>query len=334
MDLHHADLLAVSVHVVDDFLCHVADGTHSDDHAVSVGSAVVVEELIVGAQLLVDLAHVLLDDLGEILVVLVAGFTVLEENIAVLMRTAHHGTLGVQGVLAERVNSVHIAHFLQVLVIPHGDLLDLVRGTEAVEEVDEGNAALDGGQMGHGSQIHDLLNVILAQHGEAGLTAGHHVGMIAEDVQSVAGHGTGGHVEHAGQQLAGDLVHIGDHQQQALRGRVGGGQRTGCQRTVDGTGSAGLRLHLAHLDGGAEDVLLTVGCPLVHIVCHGRRRGDGVDTRHFGKGVADIRSRVVTVHGLEFSYHKLLPPVGGYRLQNGSHRILALGLSLLKRHSP
>ena len=224
------------------------------------------------------------------------------------MRTAHHGTLGVQGVLAERVNSVHVAHFLQVLVIPHGDLLNLVRGAETVEEVDEGNTALNGGQMGHGSQVHDLLNVILAQHGKAGLTAGHDVGMIAEDVQSVAGHGTGGHVEHAGQQFAGDLVHIGDHQQQTLRGRVGGSQRTGCQRTVDGTGSTGLRLHLAHLDGGAEDVLLTVGCPLVHIVCHGRRRGDGVDTRHFGKGVADIRSRVVTVHGLEFSYHKLLPP--------------------------
>ena len=141
-------------------------------------------------------------------------------------------------------------------------------------------------------------------------------------------------MEHAGELLSCDFVHVRDHQQQALRGRVGGSQRTGCQRTVDGTGSTGLRLHLAHLDGGAEDVLLTVGCPLVHIVCHGRRRGDGVDTRHFGKGVADIRSRVVTVHGLEFSYHKLLPPVGGYRLQNGSHRFLAFGLSLLKRHSP
>ena len=78
---------------------------------------------------------------------------------------------------------------------------------------------------------------------------------------------------------------------------------------------------------GLSDLLATV-------VCHGRRRGDGVDTRHYGKGVADIRSRVVTVHGLEFSYHKLLPPVGGYRLQNGSHRFLAFGLSLLKRHSP
>ena len=141
-------------------------------------------------------------------------------------------------------------------------------------------------------------------------------------------------MEHAGQLLGSDLVHVRDHQQQTLGRRVGGRQSACAEGAVDRTGSAGLRLHLAHLHGGAEDVLLTVGCPLVHIVCHGRRRGDGVDTRHFGKGVADIRSRVVTVHGLEFSYHKLLPPVGGYRLQNGSHRFLAFGLSLLKHHSP
>ena len=115
--------------------------------------------------------------------------------------------------------------------------------------------------------------LLSAQHGKAGLTAGHDVGMIAEDVQSVGGHGTGGHVEHAGQQLAGDLVHVGDHQQQALRGGVGGGQRAGGQRAVDGTGSAGLRLHLDNLDGGAEDVLLTAGRPLVHIVCHGSWTG-------------------------------------------------------------
>jgi hypothetical protein len=36
-------------------------------------------------------------------------------------------------------------------------------------------------------------------------------------------------MEDRGGQLAGDLVHIGDHQQQPLRGREGRGQRTGLQ---------------------------------------------------------------------------------------------------------
>ena len=50
-DLDEADLLAVGVQVVDDFLGHVADGAHGDDDAVGVRGAVVVEELVVGAEL-------------------------------------------------------------------------------------------------------------------------------------------------------------------------------------------------------------------------------------------------------------------------------------------
>ena len=79
-DLDQTDLLAVGVEVVDDLLGHVADGAHRDDDAVGVGRAVVVEELVVGAELLVDLAHVLLHDFGESVVVLVAGLAVLEER--------------------------------------------------------------------------------------------------------------------------------------------------------------------------------------------------------------------------------------------------------------
>ena len=87
-DLDEADLFAVGVHVVDDFLSDVVDGAHRDDDAVSVGRAVVVEQLVVGAELFVDLAHVLLNDCGQRVVVLVAGFTVLEEDIAVLVAAA------------------------------------------------------------------------------------------------------------------------------------------------------------------------------------------------------------------------------------------------------
>ena len=304
-DLHQADLLALGVQVVDDLLSHVADGAHGDDDAVRVGSAVVVEQLIVGTQLGVDLAHVLLDDLRQSVVVLVGGLAVLEEDVAVLVGAAHGGMLGVQSALAEGLNGVHVHHLGQILVVPDGDLLDLVGGAEAVEEVDEGDAALDGGQVGHRSQVHDLLHVALGQHGKAGLAAGHHVGVVAEDVQGLGGHGTGGNVEHAGQQLAGDLVHIGDHQQQALGGGIGGGQSAGGQGAVDGAGGAGLRLHLNDLHGGAEDILLALGGPLVHIVGHGAGRSDGVDAGYLSERIADVCSGVVAVHGFELSCHRV-----------------------------
>ena len=265
--------------------------------------AVVVEQLVVGAELGVDLAHVLFHDGGNGLVVLVGGLTVLEENVAVLVRTAHDGMLGVQGAGAEGFHGVHVHHVLQILVVPHFDLLQLMGGAEAVEEVQEGNAALDGGQVSNRGQVHDFLHVGLCQHGKAGLTAGHHVAVITEDVQGVAGQGTGAHVEHAGQQLASDLVHVGDHQQQALGGRVGGGQGTRVQGAVDSTGRAGLCLHLLHLDGGAEDVLPPRRGPLVDKVSHGAGRGDGVDCCDFGKRVGYVGGSVVAVHRFEVSLH-------------------------------
>ncbi len=116
--------------------------------------------------------------------------------------------------------------------------------------------------MGHRRQVHDLLDIALAQHGEAGLAAGHDVGVVTEDVQRLSGHGTGGHVEHGGQLLGRDLVHIGDHQQQALGSGIRGGQGAGAQRTVDSAGGAGLGLHFHHLDLGAEDVIVAqiFGC--------------------------------------------------------------------------
>ncbi len=307
-DLDQTHLLTVGVHVVDDFLGHVADGAHGDDDAVRVGRAVVVEQLVVGAQLLVDLAHVLLDHCGQLVVVPVAGLAVLEEDVAVLVGTAGGGMLGVQGMLAESLHGLHVAHVLQVLEIPDGDLLDLVGGPEAVKEVDEGDLAGDGGQMGHGGQVHDFLHVALGQHGEAGLTAGHDVGVIAEDVQGVGGNGTGGDVEHGGQLLGRDLVHIGDHEQQALGGGVGAGESACAQGAVDRTGGAGLGLHLDHLYLGSEDVLQTVGGPLVNQVGHGAGRGDRVDRRNFAERIGYMRGGVVAVHGLELSCHSFFAP--------------------------
>ena len=177
-------------------------------------------------------------------------------------------------------------------------------GAEAVEEVDEGDLALQSGQMGHGRQVHDLLHVALAQHGKAGLAAGHDVGVVTEDVQRLSGHSTGGDVEHGGQLLGCDLVHIGDHQQQTLRGGVGGGQRTCAQRAVNCTGGTGFRLHLHHLDLRAEDVLQAVGGPLVHEVRHGGRRGDGVDGCNLRERIGNVRRCVVAIHGFHFSFHK------------------------------
>ena len=279
----------------------VVDGAHRDDDAVSVGRAVVVEQLVVGAELFVDLAHVLLNDCGQRVVVLVAGFTVLEEDIAVLVAAAGSRMLRVERVLTELFDRLHVAHFLEVGEVPDSDLLDLVGGTEAVKEVQERDLAFDRGQMRHGGQIHDFLRVGFAEHGEAGLAAGHDVGMIAEDVQRMRRDRTGRNVEHAGQLLGSDLVHVRDHQQQTLGRRVGGRQSACAEGAVDSTGCAGLRLHLGDLDLGAEDVLQTCSRPLVDEVRHRGGRRDGINAGDFCISIGYMSRSIVAVHGFEFT---------------------------------
>ena len=219
------------------------------------------------------------------------------------MAAAGVRVLRVERVVTESLDGVHVAHLGQILVVPHGDLLDLVAGAEAVEEVDEGDLALQRGQMRHGGQIHDFLRVGFAEHGEAGLTTGHDVGVIAKNVQGVGSDATRGDVEDARELLARDLVHVRDHQEQTLRSRVGGGQSTGAEGAVHCAGSTGFGLHLDDLDRGAEDVLATLGRPLVDMVGHRAGRRNGIDSRYLGVRIRNICGRLVAVHRLKLTRH-------------------------------
>ena len=128
----------------------------------------------------------------------------------------------------------------QVVVAELLDLRDLVRRAEAVEEVQEGDARLERRGVRDRGHVVRFLHRVRAQQREAGLAAGHHVGVVAEDRQRVRGERPRRHVHREGRQLARDLVHVGDHQQQALRGREGRRERARLQRAVDGAGRARL----------------------------------------------------------------------------------------------
>ena len=300
MDLDHAHLFALGVQVVDDLPQGAADAAHGDDHPVRVRRAVVVEQLVVPPRQVADGLHVFLHDGGQAVIGAVAGLPVLEEGVRVLDGVADRGMLAVQGPGLEAADGVPVHQAAHVVVVQHLDLLDLMGGSEALKEVLEGDAALDGGEMGYGAQVHALLHAGGGQLGEARLAAAHDVRVVAEDGQAVGGHRPGGDVHDTGQHGARDSVHGRDHQQQALGGGVGGGQGSGLQRAVHGAAGAGLGLELHQLHRLAEDILHASGGPLIHVVCHGAGGRDGVDRRHFRERVGDIGGCLVAVHGLEF----------------------------------
>ena len=168
MNLNDAPLLAGCVHVIEGLLNGVADGAHGDNDLLSVGSAIIVKGLIVGADLGVDLVHIFLYDAGNGVIELVAGFSGLEEDVGVLSGAVQDGVLRIEGTAAERVNSVPVEHLAEILIIPCLDLLDFMRGAEAIEEMEERHTTLDRREVSDSAEIHTLLRVIGAEHGITG----------------------------------------------------------------------------------------------------------------------------------------------------------------------
>ena len=268
--LDNAHFLACSYQVVDSLLDGITYRTHCNDDFLSVCSSVVVKQLVVCSDLGVYLVHVFLNDRRHSIVVRITCLSCLEEDIRVLSGTSLAGMIRIQCVIPERVDGVHIHQILQVLVIPGLDLLDLMRSTETVEEVDERQLALERCAVRNRRQVHNLLYAGLAEHGSSGLTTGIYIGVISENGKCVAGDCTGGYVEHTRKLLARYLIQVGDHQKQTLRSGKGSGQSACRQRSVYRACSAGLRLHLCHLNRLSEDVLSSFGRPLIYMLRHNR----------------------------------------------------------------
>ena len=303
-NLYKADLFALGVEVVNYFLSCIANAAHSYHNFGCVGSAVVVEELVVGAQAAVDFVHVFFNNSGEVVVSGVGCLAVLEEDVAVLGGAAEDGVSGHVCAGAECGNGILIQHFTQFIVIPDFDLLQLVRGAETVEEVEEGNSSLDACKVSNCAQVHYFLGAVGAEHSVTGAAAAHNVGVVAEDGKGMGSQSAGGNVDNAGLLFAGDLIHVGDHQQQTLRSGEGGGQRAGYDGAVNSACCAALGLHLNNSDGLIEKVLASVSGPFIDHLCHNGRGGDGVDGSNIGKRIGYVSRSGVAVHGFQFSCHK------------------------------
>ena len=171
-----------------------------------------------------------------------------------------------------------------------------MRSAEAVKAVHERILGVNSRQMRNRAQIHRLLRGRRHQHRVTGRAAGHKVGMIAEDRVVVRGDHAGCDVHDIGQELAAHRVHGRNHQHQALRRSEGGGQRTSLQRTVAGTRSARLGLHLNDVNRRTEQVLASLGRPFIHLFRHRRGRRDRIDRRNLRKGIGYMSRCGVAVH--------------------------------------
>ena len=267
--LDHPDLFAPCAQVVYGLLDSLADGPHCDDDMLRVRRTIVGEGVVAAPRELLDLLHVALDGVGDIRVEGLRGLLGLEEDVRVLRRPLLEGVLGPHGPRAEHVDGIIVHQPGEVVVVERVDLLDLVGGAEAVEEVQEGDARPEAREVRDGGHVHSLLYAPGGEHRKPRHARGHNVAVVAEDGEGVPRDGPGRDVEDARHQLPRDLEHVGYHQQQPLGCRERGGQRSCRQGPVHGARGAPLGLELRDLDGLPEDVFAPVSRPFVDQLGHG-----------------------------------------------------------------
>ena len=253
--------------------------------------------MVVAAGPLPQSVHRALHDLGDARVERVDALARLEVDVGVLRGASDERPLRRQPPRAMRQNQLVRDQRAHVLVLEHLDRLQLVRGAKAVEEVHERDAGLERCGMRHEREVVRLLHRRRGQQCKAGLTDRHHIRVVAEDRQRLRRERPRGHVHHRRGQLAGDLVHVRDHQQQALGRGERRPERPALKRAVQGPRGTALALHLHDRRDRAPKVRAPFAGPLVRQLGHRRGRRDREDAAHLAAAERDPRRRFVAVDG-------------------------------------
>ena len=245
-DLQHADPLAAGVQVGHGLRGGLRARAHHDDDPVGFRVTGVLHRVVPAPGALGEGVHRVFHRGRHGGVERVGRLPRLEVHVGVLRGAPDERVLRCQRPAAVRADQFLGHERAQVVVGQQLDRVQLVRGAEPVEEMHERHPRRKRHGLRHQREVVRLLDRRGGQQRETGLPHRHHVGVVTEDRQPLRGQRPGRHVHHARGQLTSDLVHVRDHQQQALRGGEGGGQRTALQRAVQGTGGAALALHLHH----------------------------------------------------------------------------------------
>ena len=162
-----------------------------------------------------------------------------------------------------------------------------MRGAEAVEEMQERQARFKRGDMRNERQVACFLHGVGAEHRPTRGAACHDVGVVAEDGESVRRKRASRNMHDRGRQFAGDLVHVGDHQEKSLGSCECGGECSRLKGTVERTGSATFTLEFFDDGDCAPDVFLAFGFPLIAPLRHRGRWRDRIDRDNLGESICD-----------------------------------------------
>ncbi len=281
-----------------------------DDHdPLRFGMAAVAEQAIRPADQRAHAIHRALDDVGSARVEGVRRLARLEERVGIVGRATDDRPLRRERPRTVRAHEVVVDRGPDLLVGDQGDLVFLVRRAEPVEEEQHRHAGFERGGLRHERQVVRFLHRGRGQHREADHSGAHHVRVVAEDRERLRRERSRGHMKDAGRQLACDLVHVRQHQQEALRRRERRGERAALKRAVHRSGRAALGLHLLDHRHLTPDVLDALRSPGVGELRHRGRGRDRKDRADLVDAIGDVRRGRVAVHHDRLHRHGDTPSV-------------------------
>jgi len=247
--------------------------------------------------------HRLLHDAGHFLVERVDRLARLEIGVGIVRRAAYHGMFGRQGAGAMGAHQIVVDHRPYLLVRDQRRLVLFVGSPEAVEKEDDRHARFQRRHLRDQGEIMRFLDGRTRKHGESRHPGAHDVGMVTKDGQRLCCDRPRSHVENARRQFSRDLVHVGKHQQEALRGRKRRCQRAALERTMKGACGSPLGLHLLNDRCAAPDVLDAFRSPGIRQFGHRRGRGDRKNRADFINAIGDMGGGRIAVHNSSLCGH-------------------------------
>ena len=239
MNFDKTYFLALFGQEVDSLLDGLTDRTHSNDDMFCVRCAVIIEQTVVCTDFSVYFIHILFYDCRKSIIILIASFSSLEEDIRVLCGAHLSCMIWIQGILTEFHDGIHICHIFQIFIIPNFYFLYFMRGTETIKEVDKSYFTFNRCQMCNRGNIHYFLYAGRYQHCATCLAASIHVRVITKDVQCMASNCSCCYVEYTRKGFTGYFIQVRNHQQKTLRCSIGSCKRTCCERTMYSTSCTG-----------------------------------------------------------------------------------------------
>ena len=216
VDVDAAYFFAFFNHHLDRFFNGLCARPHSYQDEFCIRCTCIVEEVIFPAGDFADLLHIAFGYIRYAVIEFIQRFTMLHVRFCRFAERNRFRIIRVHAAGTESFDSFHIQHRAELFIRNDFYLLNFVRCTESIEEVQDRNAAGNSRCMDDGSQIHDFLYARFTHHADARATHSHGIIMTGKNRIPVGGYCTGCYVEYARQKFAGNLKHVGKHDHHAL----------------------------------------------------------------------------------------------------------------------